>query len=129
MSAASRIAACLKSVDFEVFGKVQGEPCRNSHVRSQGAWLRIWYFISAGVFFRKVSQTWSSHNAVHVEYDLTHTHTRTLPVHSPESTRVASGWMGEEHGKIDSGGCGTGRGEAGGSHVSELCILLSILSR
>ena len=25
MSAASRIAACLKSVDFEVFGKVQGK--------------------------------------------------------------------------------------------------------
>ena len=100
-------------------------------VRGRG--FESWYFISAGVFFRKVRQTWSSHNAVHVEYDLTHTHTHThthtLPVHSPESTRVASGWVGEEHGKIDSGGCGTGRGEAGGSHVSELCILLSILSR
>ena len=43
-------------------------------VRGRG--FESWYFISAGVFFRKVSQTWSSHNAVHVEYGLTHTHTR-----------------------------------------------------
>ena len=97
-------------------------------VRGRG--FESWYFISAGVFFRKVSQTCQ----VTVQYMLnmtlhTHIHTHMLPVHSPESTRVASGWMGEEHGKIDSGGCGTGRGEAGGSHVSELCILLSILSR
>ena len=81
------------------------------------------------MFFRKVSQTCHVTLQYHVEYDLMHTHAHMLPVHSPESARLASGWVGEEHGKIDGGGCGTGGGEAGGSHVSELCVLLSILSR
>lgn len=122
MSAASRIAVCLKSVDFEVFGKVQGKHPEIIMLVARGvASDHHVFFHSAGVFFRKVRQTCHATLQHHVEYDLlTHTHTHTLPVHSPEGTRLASGWVGKEHGEIDSGGCGAGRGETGGRHVSLL---------
>ena len=77
MSAASRIAVCLKSVDFEVFGKVQGKHPEIIMLVARGvASDHHVFFHSAGVFFRKVRQTCHATLQHHVEYDLlTHTHT------------------------------------------------------